>query len=133
VGATLFEPLASRRCSIRRSGSTLRVIGLPSLEHRDEHGEQTVGNAPKRSAVTVAGGSEPGVLLLAARVMLHAGPGPMIQSISQSRIAAIAHADLLTLAALSGDGSDAAVSTDVHTCPDSTFQRSRVRACAATR
>ena len=85
---------------------------MAALEHCYEHSQETVRYSSKRTAVTVAGRAKPGILLFAARVMLYAGPRPMVESIAQSRVAAIAHSDLPGFAALPRHGSNAAVSAD---------------------
>ncbi len=97
--------------------SAFGVVRLAGLEHRHEHGQETVRHSSKRTAMTVADRAKPGVLLFAVRVMLHARARPVIEGIAQSHIAAIAHSDLPGFATLPGHGSDPAVSADCMVVP----------------
>jgi len=51
-------------------------------------------------------------LLAAPRIVLHAGASPVVQRILQSWVAAVAHANLVALPALSGYRCHPAMSTD---------------------
>ena len=62
--------------------------------------------------MTAAGRAQPGVVLLAPRVVLHASTRPVIERVAEPRIAAISHPHLFGFAALTGYRSNAAMRTD---------------------
>ena len=65
------------------------ISDLRAVITSNEHGQETISDAAECTAVTVTGGSEPSVLLMTSRIVLHAGARPMIEGISESRVAAV--------------------------------------------
>jgi hypothetical protein len=62
--------------------------------------------------MTAAGRSESGLMLLALRVVLHAGARPVIERVAEPRVTAITHPHLFGFAASAGHGGNAAVRAD---------------------
>ena len=85
------------------------IVRLPAFQHCDHDGEQTVGNAAKRSSMFVAGRAETSIVEAAEKIMLNAASRSVMHSIAEALAAATTHDNLLALAALPGHQRDPAV------------------------
>jgi len=48
---------------------------LPGFEHRDQHGQKSISDAPKCSAMSVADAAQLGIVMLAVRIAQNAATG----------------------------------------------------------
>src|SRR5258708_24076850 len=87
-------------------GARGRVVRGLRGEHGHEDGEETIHDAPERPAVTVTAPAEELVMLAAVLVVPHADEAPIVERVSEARIAGIAHADEETFATLARDGQE---------------------------
>jgi len=64
-----------------------------SREHRDENPQPSITDAPQGAAVRVTSGAQLLVIGPRGSIMLNARPAPVVERLSQPRLARISHAD----------------------------------------
>src|SRR5262245_46390328 len=89
------------------SSNVLTPVGIverPVREHRNENPERAIGNASESTGVSVSTAPQAVVMGTTVRVVLHTGARPVIESVAQTWIAPIAHADAERLTAMPRHG-----------------------------
>ena len=86
------------------------VEGLVT-EHGNEQGEEAISDAAQGAAVAVPVLSQCLVMVFSLGIALGANPGPVVESVAQTVVTAIASADSQAFAALTGHRCDTAEGT----------------------
>ena len=87
----------------------LVIEGLVT-EHGNEQGEEAISDAAQGAAVAVTDLSQGLVVVFGPGIALGADPGPVVEGITQTMVAAVASADGQAFAALTGHRRDTAES-----------------------
>ena len=99
-----MAPKRGKPSSVRDALATTRIIERLRLQHGAEKRQQTISQSAQGATVTVALVAEPMIVLATSRIVLHAHARPMVERITEAKIATIAHEDRCFFSALPRDG-----------------------------